>query len=140
MSEQSKTIVRRLLEDAFNGRDVTVIDDVVAFDFTNQHPPFPGLPPGSEGIKQVFRVFWSAFPDVRATIEDLVAEADKVAAFATLEGTHEGELAGLPPTGRRVHVPVIEIFRVSDGKIRERWGVVDQMGLMQQLGVLPGTV
>lgn len=139
MSEESKTVVRRFLDDGFNGRNLMVLDEVVADDFTNHDPPFPGLAPGVDGMKQIFGAFWSAFPDVRATVEDLIAESDKVVLSTVLEGTHDGELAGIPPTGRRVRIRVNEIFRVSGGKLRERWGIVDQMGLMQQLGALPGS-
>jgi steroid delta-isomerase-like uncharacterized protein len=108
----------------------------VAEGFTNHDAPFPGLPPGREGLKQTFAGFWSAFPDIHATVQ-LIADEDKVASVVRLRGTHDGELMGLPPTGREVDVRVVEIFRVADGQIAERWGVVDRTALMTQLGAVP---
>jgi steroid delta-isomerase-like uncharacterized protein len=131
--ETNEAIVRRFVEDAFNGRDLDVLDEVVAEGFTNHDPPFPELAPGREGLKQAFGGFWSAFPDIRATTEHLVADEDKVATVVTLAGTHQGELMGLPATAREVDVRVVEIFGLAGGQIAERWGVVDRTGLMAQL-------
>jgi steroid delta-isomerase-like uncharacterized protein len=136
--ETNEAIVRRFVEDAFNGRNPDVLEEIVAEGFTDHDPPFPGLAPGREGLKQVFGGFWSAFPDIRATTEHLVADEDKVATAVTLAGTHQGELMGLPPTGREVSVRVVEVFRVTGGQIAERWGVVDRTGLMAQLGAAAG--
>jgi steroid delta-isomerase-like uncharacterized protein len=134
MTETNETVVRRFIEDAFNGRDLDVLDEIVAEGFTNHDPPFPGLSAGREGLKQVFAGFWSAFPDIHATTVHLIADEDKVASVVSLRGTHEGELMGLPPTGREVNVRVLEIFRVARGQIAERRGVVDRTALMTQLG------
>ena len=137
MTQTNETVVRRFIEDAFNGRDLDVLDEIVAEGFTNHDPPFPGLPAGRQGLKQAFAGFWSAFPDIRATTVHLVADEDKVGSVVSLRGTHEGELMGLPPTAREVNVRVIEIFRVAGGHIAERWGVVDRTALMTQLGAVP---
>jgi steroid delta-isomerase-like uncharacterized protein len=136
--ETTEAIVRRFVEDAFNSRDLDVLDEIVAEGFTNHDPPFPGLAPGREGLKQTFGGFWSAFPDIRATIEHLVADEENVGSVVSLRGTHQGGLMGLPPTAREVNVRVIEIFRVTGGQIAERRGVVDRTGLMAQLGAAAG--
>jgi steroid delta-isomerase-like uncharacterized protein len=81
-------------------------------------------------------MFRNAFPDFRAVIHDLIAEDDKVVTRKTFDGTHEGELLGIPPTGKEVTIELIDILRVADGKITDHWNVVDQLGLMQQLGVI----
>jgi steroid delta-isomerase-like uncharacterized protein len=136
MTETNEAVVRRFVEDAFNGRDLDLLDEIVAEGFANHDPPFPGLAPGREGLKQAFGGFWSAFPDIRATTVQLVADEDKVATVVTLAGTHQGELMGLPPTGREVNVRVVEIFRLVGGEITERWGVVDRSALLTQLGAV----
>jgi steroid delta-isomerase-like uncharacterized protein len=137
MSEMNHAIVRRFVENAFNGRDLTLLEEIVAEGFMNHDPPFPGLPSGREGLKQSFAGFWSAFPDIEATTEQLIADEDKVALLVSLRGTHRGELMGTPPTERKVSVCVVEIFRLASGQIAERWGVVDRTALMKQLGVVP---
>ena len=137
MADTNETVVRRFIEDAFNGRDLDLLDAIVAERFTNYDPPFPGLPAGRSGLKQALAGFWSAFPDMRATTVHLVADEDKVATVVALKGTHRGELMGLPPTGREVNVRVIEIFRLAGGQLTERWGVVDKTALMTQLGAVP---
>ena len=136
IAETGETVIRRFIDDACNGRDLDVLDEIVAEGFTNHDPPFPGLPAGREGLKQAFAGFWAAFPDIRATTVHLVVDEDKVASVVSLRGTHEGELLGLPPSAREVNVRVIEIFRVVGGHIAERWGVVDRTALMTQLGAV----
>ena len=82
-------------------------------------------------------MFRSAIPDLRVVIEDMIAEGDKVAVRYTLEGTHEGELFGVPPKGQRLSIKSFTVERVADGKIREHWRVTDSLDMMQQLGVIP---
>ena len=99
---------------------------------------FAGMPPlDVPAFKQMVGMFFSAFPDFRVTIEDLVAEDGRVAMRSLWRGTHQGELMGVPPTGKAVTVLEQHIFRIADGKIAEHWSVMDQMGLMQQLGAIP---
>src|SRR5919202_7109923 len=100
MTQANETIVRRFIEDAFNGRDLEVLDEIVAEGFENHDPPFAGLPGGREGVKQAFAGFWSAFPDIQATTVHLIADDDKVASVVALRGTHQGELMGLAPNAR----------------------------------------
>jgi predicted ester cyclase len=134
--ETNEAVVRRFIEDAFNGRDLDVLDEIVAEGVTNHDPPFPGLPAGRKGLTQVCAGFWSAFPDIHATAVHLIADEDKVGSVVSLRGTHQGELMGLSPTSREVNVRVVEIFRVTGGQIAERWGVVDRTALMAQLGAV----
>src|SRR4051812_32019500 len=97
----------------------------------------PDQPTGPEGVKAVVSMFRSGMPDLRVTIDDMGAEGDKVATRYTIEGTHEGELFGVPPTGRRLSIESMAVERVSDGKIEEHRRITDTLDMMQQLGVLP---
>lgn len=98
---------------------------------------YAGVEPGIESIKQFYRGFWAAFPDMRVIIEDLVAEGDKVACRFHFEGTHRGELMGIPATGKQVSVPGITILRFKNGKCVERWSQADFMAMLQQIGAMP---
>jgi predicted ester cyclase len=82
-------------------------------------------------------MFRQAFPDSYFTVEDMIAEGDKVATHKTFHGTHEGEFMGMPPTGRRVSMELIDIVRISEGRVVEHWSMGDNLGMMQQLGVIP---
>jgi predicted ester cyclase len=136
VTEESKAIVKRVSEEAVGGGDLSVMDELAADDFVD-HSALPGTPPGREGAKAFVRVFHAGFPDLSLTNEDIIGEGGKVVHRYVLRGTHEGEFIGIPPTGNRVEVHGIDELRVFDGKIVERWGQVDQLGLMQQLGVIP---
>ena len=98
--------------------------------------PLPIEATGAEALKQVFAMLLRAFPDLHVTVEDLIAEGDKVVARNSVTGTHQGEYMGLPPTGRTVTYNEIFIFRFADGRIAETWGVVDVLSQMKQLGVI----
>ncbi len=98
--------------------------------------PLPVAAPGADGLKQVMEILLRAFPDLHATVEDLIAEDDKVAGRTTLTGTHRGDYMGHPPTGRSVTYSEIFIFRFVGGRIAETWGVVDVFSQMKQLGVI----
>ena len=135
-TQDNKAIVTRVSEQAVGGGDLSVMDELVAEDFLD-HSALPGTPPGREGAKAFVRVFHAGFPDLSLTNEDIIGEGDKVVHHYVLRGTHEGEFMGIPPTGNRIEVHGIDELRVSDGKIVERWGQVDQLALMQQLGVVP---
>jgi predicted ester cyclase len=120
-----------------NAGDITGFGDLVADDFV-EHGGGPGLPPTKEGTLEFFRILLAAFPDMRMTVEDLIASGDKTVARVTATGTHEGEFMGVPPTGTGVEVQVIDIMRLDDaGLVCEHWGVTDMLSLMQQLGVVP---
>jgi steroid delta-isomerase-like uncharacterized protein len=97
----------------------------------------PGLPPTYEGWYQAHTMFLTAFPDIKINIEDEIGEGDKVVTRWTFQGTHQGELMGMPATGKRVSVSGISTDRIANGKVVEHWAELDMLGLMQQLGVAP---
>ena len=133
-TEENKAMIRRVGE-VFNQGDLAVVDEVMAADYVH-HGPF-GEFKGPEGFKQMVTMFRTAFPDLNMTIEDMVAEGDKVASRLTLRGTHKGEYMGIAATGKQVTVTEIVISRFAGGKEVEAWGSPDLMGMMQQLGVVP---
>ena len=136
-TEENKALVRRqaeLFQEFWRTGNAAVLDEVIAPDFVNHTP---GIPPDLAGMKAAMPMFRTAFPDLTIQAEDLVAEGDKVVLRITNRGTHQGELMGIPPTGRPILISEIHIYRIADGKIVERWGVWDQLGMMQQLGVIP---
>lgn len=103
-----------------------------------EHEEIPGLAPTRDGVVSFFRMQMSAFPDLRMDPEDIIADGDKVVARVRLTGTQEGTFQDLPPTGKRVDVQLVDIFRFgADGRVSEHWGVMDQLALMQQLGLVP---
>lgn len=127
----NKTIARNFYE-AINAGKLDIIDEVVAENFV-EHEEFPGLASGRDGLRQFFQMVRAAFPDFSMTIEDIVAEGDKVFIRATMRGTHRGEFAGMPPKGHQMVVPFADIVRLSGGKVVEHWGVTDSGAMMRQL-------
>jgi steroid delta-isomerase-like uncharacterized protein len=132
--EHNKTVVRRFYE-GLNTRNLAVIDELIAPDFVDHSAP-PGHLPGPQGMHQTVTMFLSAFPDLHWTIEDAVAEGNKVVLRLTARGTHRGAFQGIPPTGKQVTVTGLIISRLADGKIAEEWANRDVLGLLQQLGVV----
>jgi steroid delta-isomerase-like uncharacterized protein len=137
MSEENKAIVRRFYDEFVNQGNQSVADELVATDFVDNNPPSPDFAPGIEGVKQVFALYRSAFPDMTIAVEDQIAEGEKVVSRLTFRGTHKGELMGVPPTGKTVMIGLIDIIRMEGGQLAEHWGESDDMGMMQQLGVVP---
>jgi steroid delta-isomerase-like uncharacterized protein len=136
-AENNKTLVRQFVEEAQTKHNLNAVDNYMSPDFVDHSVP-PGLPPDREGVKMQFSMFFNALPDLHAIIHDQIADDDKVVTRKTLRGTHKGDLMGIPPTGKTVDIEVIDILRVQNGKITDHWNNVDRMGLMQQLGVMPG--
>lgn len=134
MSEQNKEIFRRYVEQV-NQRNLNIIDETIAVDYIN-HDPNPGQTPGPEGLRKSITGMIAAFPDLQITIEDLLAEGDRIVARVVFRGTHGGNFMGNPATGKQFAVQVIEIFRVADGKLREAWVESDRLVMMQQLGLM----
>ena len=136
--ETNKTISRRFFEEIFGKGQLNVLDEIIAKDHVNGGlGTLPGLPTAPEGTKQFVTVYRNAYPDVHFTVEEQIAEGDKVVTRWTWHGTHQGELLGIPATGKSSTVTGITVDRIVNGKIAESWGIFDQFGMMQQLGVIP---
>jgi steroid delta-isomerase-like uncharacterized protein len=135
-TEENKALVRREYEDGVNQKDFAIRDEVLAGNYIAH---FPGLPPlhGIEAFKQFTSSFFAAFPGLQTTIEDLIAEGDKVAIRQIWRGTHNGTFLGIPPTGKQVTFTSTEFYRVAGGELAEEWVELDMLGLLQQLGAIP---
>ena len=128
--------MRRLYE-LINAGDIDGFGDLVADDFV-EHEESPGLAPTKEGVLEFFRMYRTAFPDLRMDAEEVLVSGDKTVTRARATGTQLGELMGMPATGKRVDVQLIDIMRFNDaGMICEHWGLVDMLSMMQQLGAIP---
>jgi len=136
LAVENKEIVRQFWG-VWEEGNLGLVDELVGLDYVNHSPGMPNQPQGPEGIKAVVNMFRAGMPDLRVVIEDVIAEGDKVMMRYRIEGTHEGELFGVPPTGRRVSIESITVERVSGSKIREHWRVTDTLDMMQQLGAIP---
>jgi steroid delta-isomerase-like uncharacterized protein len=136
LEQRNKESVRRFIERYQTGADEDAFAEIMHPDVVDNSRP-PRIAESAEGVRQQFDGFRRAFPDFRATVLDQIAEGDKVVTRKVFHGTHEGELMGVPPTGREVEVHVIVIVRLADGRIVEHWNIVDRLGLLQQLGALP---
>src|SRR3954453_18112330 len=140
--EDNKALVRRAYE-GFNDGNVDILDEVFAAGYVAR---FPGIEPveGRDAAKQLVGAFIAAFPDLQFTIEDQIAEGDRVATRWSATGTHRGEFRGFPPkahgvaaTGRRVHFSATDIYRIEDGQVAEEWNPLEQLDVMQQIGAFP---
>lgn len=134
--EQNKEIVRRYLLDVWGEWDFEVEKELVAEDLVD-HDAAPGLPPGREGHHMFLAMCQNAFPKLDVTVNDVFAEGDKVAYRWTAQGVHKGEFMGVPATGKEVTITGSDIVRIENGKIAETWHIEDNLGLLQQLGVVP---
>ena len=118
--DANKALIRRIFEEVIPAGDPTAMRDLVAPDFLD-HDPLPGQPAGAEGAEYVVSTMHTAHPDLQFTIDDLVAEADRVTIRWTLRGTNTGPMLGRPPSGQPVELAAIVIFRIADGRLAERW-------------------
>ena len=138
-AEENKALIRRYYEEidaaAKDERGASVLDEFIAPNFLN-HDPSPGFSPDLEGLKQAYNHFLDANPDGYHVVEDMIAEGDKVMTRLSAYGTQTGELFGIPPTGKQVSMTAIAIHRIANGKIVEHWSELDNLGMMQQLGVV----
>lgn len=134
VEQENKALIRRYFEAIDTGK-IEVLDEFVATDFLN-HNPFPGTSADREGLKQAFTISLATTPGYH-TVDDLIAEGDKVVACISGYGTHAGEIMGVPATGKPLQFRSISIWRVASGKIVEHWSQVDVLSLLQQLGVIP---
>ena len=135
--EENKTIARRFNDEVWDGGDEAALDELFAEDAVD-HGAIPGQPPGREGHKYQLNLFRTAFPDLHVTSEDIFSEGDKVAYRWTGRGTHQGELMGIAPTGKEVTFRGIDVLRIAEGKVVERWSEYNALEAMQQMGVVPG--
>lgn len=135
--EENKTLGRRIV-DAINSGSSTTIDEMFAPGYV-ERTPFPGTTPDREGFKQGLTKFRAAFPDFRYTIEDEIVAGDRLVHRLTARGTQKGEFQGVPATGKQAVWSEIHIGRLANGKVVEHWALVDQLGMMQQLELLPVT-
>jgi steroid delta-isomerase-like uncharacterized protein len=134
-TEENKALVRRFYEDAFNQRHLALVDELCTADHVFHNPPTTLH--GREEFKQFLSLYITAFPDARFTVEDEIAEGDRVASRYTFRGTHQGDLMGIAPTGKQVTVTGIVMNRIVNGKSAEGWLNFDALGMLQQLGVIP---
>jgi steroid delta-isomerase-like uncharacterized protein len=136
-TENNKTAALRIPLEVFNKGNLDAADEVMAPDYIEHAPIPPGLPPSLPGFKLFIPAFRAAFPDFQYTVDDVIAEGDKVVVRLTAHGTQKGEFAGLPASGREATWSEIHIVDMAEGKIVEHWVVQDQLGMMQQLGFIP---
>jgi predicted ester cyclase len=134
--EHNKKLVEYTFERLFNHGEISIADEVVSEEFINYDAP-PDAPTGPAGLRYIVTQLRTAFPDIHFEVEEMVAEDDKVVARTTMSGTHLGDFFGIAPTGRRVAQEQIHILRFENGKTVEHRAVRDDLGTMQQLGVIP---
>ncbi len=135
-AEEKKTIAHRFYEEVFNQRNLALVDEICSTNHVFHNPPTTLH--GREEFKQLLSLYISAFPDARFTVEDQIVEGDRVASRYTFRGTHQGDLMGVAPTGKQVTVTGMIINRIVDGKSEEGWLNFDALGMLLQLGAIPG--
>lgn len=138
-TDQNKQLVDDFIQDLFTKGDLDAVDRYLDPVFVNHDAPFPGAHDGPEGMRQAATAFRQALPDWHSDIERLVAEGDIVVEMFTASGTHRGELLGVPGTGRTLSLRGVNVWRIDGDRIAERWGYLDQLGLLQQLGLAPAS-
>ena len=123
--------------DLINAGDIDGFGGLMADDFV-EHEEMPGLAPTKEGVLDMFRMYRAAFPDMQMTAEEVLVSGDRTVTRGRATGTHQGELMGMPPSGKRIEVKFIDIMQFNDaGVVREHWGLMDMFSMMQQLGAIP---
>jgi steroid delta-isomerase-like uncharacterized protein len=135
--EEQNVIVNQWIE-AWNKQDLAAASDLLRPDYKRHDANLPDLDGSKAGVDFITTCI-SGFPDIHLDIEQLIAQDDHVAARLTVRGTHQGPFMGVPATGRKVTVEVADVYRLADGKIAEQWVMMNAMGLMQQLGVIPSS-
>ena len=135
MSDQNKQLARRFLQ-AFEAGDVATLEQIVAPDMVDHNSP-PGAKPGRPGLLDAVAMFHSGFPDMKISIDRVVAEGDSVAVYGKVSGMNTGVLMGTAPTGKRASFAYMDIYRIVDGRVVESWHVEDIAGMLKQLGLFP---
>jgi steroid delta-isomerase-like uncharacterized protein len=136
-TEENKALIRRFYDEVINGRNVAVLDDILAPNFEGLKVEGEDHAVNREEFKQTMAMVLKAFPDYHQIIHDWIAENDKVVTRWSIQGTQQGEYVGIPPTDKQVKGTGIDIFRTVDGKIVEHWLELDRLSITQQLGVIP---
>ena len=136
-AESNMALSRRVLDEAFNAGNIDVIDELVTTDFVNHDAALPAPMVGPDAAKATIGGYRTAFPDLRITIEQQIADDQGVATRWSAKGTHQGDLMGMSPTGKQATVTGITIDRIVNGRIAESWTNWDTLGMLQQLGVVP---
>jgi predicted ester cyclase len=132
-TQENKASARRFMDEVINKGNLSVIDEISGANFVDHQAP-PGVPPTPEGIKAWITTFRAAFPDLHYTLDDSIAEGDKVVQRATARGTMKGDFMGMPASGKSATWSEIHITRYENGMAVEHWAVVDQLGMLAQLG------
>ena len=135
--DENKEVVGRFIQEFKNNANHGIVDELMTAGFTH-HLPDPGLPEGKEGLKLLGQAIAGGFPDVLVTVEAMIADGDKVVERSSVRATQTGEFNGIPPTGKEVGWTEIHIYRMEDGKIAELWSEINLLGLLTQLGAIPG--
>jgi steroid delta-isomerase-like uncharacterized protein len=135
-TEQNKAIAMRYSREIFSKGKLDLAEELIAEGYVN-HNPIPGQVPGREGIKKSIAYLRSVFPDLEETIEDMIAEGDRVMLRTIRRGTHQMEFLGVPATGKQVSIPAMYVLRIQDGMVTDAWLNWDLLGLLQQLGAAP---
>jgi steroid delta-isomerase-like uncharacterized protein len=137
-AQENKDLARRFMDEVWNKGNLDFVDEVTAPNFLSHDPASPeDVGGGVEGVRRFVEMYRSAFPDAQMSVEDVIAEGDKVVTRWTVRATHQGELMGIPPSGNRVEVMGISIDRIESGKFVETWSNYDVLGMMQQIGAVP---
>lgn len=131
-AQKNKALIGQFYNDVFTDWKFEIADELLAPDFTDHDMP-PGMPVGPTGFRQFYGMLRQAFPDLHYSVQQLIAEDDKVVVQWTWHGTHEGEFFNIPATGRDATTTGMAIYRIADGKIAERWVKLDMLGLISRL-------
>jgi steroid delta-isomerase-like uncharacterized protein len=138
ISDENKAIAMRLSDEVFNAHNLARVDDLYDPNYVHHSLP-PGFSPSREGIKQYLSEYFQAFPDFHVTIDYMLAEGDWVVIRYTGHGTHQGDLMGVPPTGKEVTASAVMTLRIEDSRIVEDWLDGDKLGILQQIGAIPSS-
>ena len=135
MTTETQKMIERIPLEVINNNKFELIDEIYAPNYV-EHTPQPGVPPTREGFKQTAIALKKAFPDLRYTIEDVIESGDKIVHRLTASGTMKAEFLGMPATGKQATWTEIHIGRVANGRLTDHWGVIDQLSMLVQLGVI----
>ena len=137
-ANENGAVVRRFIDEVFNGGDFSAAEEILASDYVHHDPATADMGSGREGLEQMVTFYRQAFPDFSVKLDDQIIADDKVVERWTGRGTHQGALMGIPATGRTITASGISIHRLAGGKIAETWTIFDTAGMLRQLGMVPG--